>query len=106
MAEKPRTLIVTGASRGIGAAISLLAAARGFAVAVSFSADEAGAALEPQALHGQGALMVQLKLADPLAPVVSVAVTVTLEVPPVVGVPEMRPVDELMDSPAGRPPAL
>jgi NAD(P)-dependent dehydrogenase (short-subunit alcohol dehydrogenase family) len=38
------TLIVTGASRGIGAAISLLAAARGFAVAVNYSSDEAGAA--------------------------------------------------------------
>ena len=51
-------------------------------------------------------LMVQVKLADPLAPVVSVAVTVTLEVPAVVGVPEIRPVDVLMDSPAGRPLAL
>jgi NAD(P)-dependent dehydrogenase (short-subunit alcohol dehydrogenase family) len=38
------TLIVTGASRGIGAATSLLGAARGFAVAVNFSSDEAGAA--------------------------------------------------------------
>ena len=50
--------------------------------------------------------MVQVKVADPLAPVVSVAVTVTLEVPAVVGVPEMRPEDGLMDSPAGRPLAL
>ena len=34
------------------------------------------------------------------------AVTVTLEVPAVVGVPEISPVEELMDSPAGRPVAL
>jgi|SRR5208337_2615500 len=38
------TLIVTGASRGIGAAITSLAAARGYAVAVNYSSDEAGAA--------------------------------------------------------------
>ena len=37
---------------------------------------------------------------------VSFAVTVTLEVPAVVGVPEIRPVEELMDSPAGSPVAL
>ena len=34
-----------------------------------------------------------------------VAVTVTVEVPAVVGVPLMTPLDELMDSPAGRPDA-
>ncbi len=51
-------------------------------------------------------LTVQLNEADPEAPVVSFAVTVTLEVPAVVGVPEIRPVEELMDSPAGRPVAL
>jgi NAD(P)-dependent dehydrogenase (short-subunit alcohol dehydrogenase family) len=36
-------LIVTGASRGIGAATARLASARGYLVAVNFSADEAGA---------------------------------------------------------------
>src|ERR1017187_8575018 len=41
-----------------------------------------------------------------VVPVVSLAVTVTLEVPAVVGVPEIRPEEELMDSPAGRPTAL
>ena len=51
-------------------------------------------------------VIVQVKLADPEAPVVSLAVTVTLEVPAVVGVPEIRPVEELMDSPAGSPVAL
>jgi hypothetical protein len=51
-------------------------------------------------------LTVQLNEADPEAPVPSFAVTVTLEVPAVVGVPEISPVEELMDRPAGRPAAL
>jgi NAD(P)-dependent dehydrogenase (short-subunit alcohol dehydrogenase family) len=37
------TLIVTGGSRGIGAAISRMAAARGYAVAVNYHRDEASA---------------------------------------------------------------
>ena len=48
---------------------------------------------------------VQLNDAEPDAPVVSVAVTVTVEVPAVVGVPEISPVEELTDSPAGSPVA-
>ena len=52
------------------------------------------------------AFTVQLKVAVPAAPVVSVAVTVTLDEPAVVGVPVIRPDEELMDSPAGRPVAL
>src|SRR5689334_5288760 len=48
----------------------------------------------------------QVKDVEPLALVVSLAVTVTLEDPAVVGVPEIRPVEELMDRPAGRPVAL
>jgi NAD(P)-dependent dehydrogenase (short-subunit alcohol dehydrogenase family) len=54
MAEKAGTLIVTGASRGIGAAISLLAAARGFAVAVNFSSDEPGAASVVKSISDAG----------------------------------------------------
>ncbi len=46
---------------------------------------------------------VQLNEVLPVAPVESVAVTVTEEVPAVVGVPEIRPVEELIDRPAGRP---
>jgi hypothetical protein len=42
----------------------------------------------------------------PVAPVVSVALTVTELVPVVVGVPEIRPVAELIDNPAGSPLAL
>ena len=48
-------------------------------------------------------LIVQVNDADPDAPVVSVAVTVTEDVPAVVGVPLIRPVEELIDRPAGRP---
>ena len=48
-------------------------------------------------------LIVQLNEADPDAPVPSVAVTVTEDVPAVVGVPLIRPVEELIDRPAGRP---
>lgn len=42
-AVPPRTLIVTGASRGIGAATARLAAGQGWAVAVNFSGDERAA---------------------------------------------------------------
>jgi NAD(P)-dependent dehydrogenase (short-subunit alcohol dehydrogenase family) len=42
--EKLGTLIVTGASRGIGAAVATLAAERGYAVAVNFAAGQAEAA--------------------------------------------------------------
>jgi len=41
--EQSGTLIVTGASRGIGAAIAALAGARGFSVAVNFATGEAEA---------------------------------------------------------------
>ena len=48
---------------------------------------------------------VQLNDAEPDAPVVSVAVAEAVEVPAVVGVPEISPVEELTDSPAGSPAA-
>ena len=50
--------------------------------------------------------IVQVKLADPEAPVVSLAVTVTLYVPAVVGVPLIRPDEALIDRPGGSPVAL
>ena len=43
--SEPGTLIVTGASRGIGAAVARLAAARGYAVAVNFVSREQDAQL-------------------------------------------------------------
>ena len=48
--------------------------------------------------------MVQVKLAEPLAPEPSVAVMVTEYVPPVVGLPLMTPEVESMDRPGGRVP--
>ena len=41
--EELGTLIVTGASRGIGAAVATLAGERGYAVAVNFATGEADA---------------------------------------------------------------
>src|SRR5450755_2162832 len=70
------------------------------AVAVLFSA----ILVVPQPLLPE--LTVQLNEADPAAPVVSLAVTVTLEVPAAVGVPEISPDEALIASPAGRPAAL
>ncbi len=43
MSERLGTLIVTGGSRGIGAAVSRMAAARGYAVAVNYQRDQAAA---------------------------------------------------------------
>jgi NAD(P)-dependent dehydrogenase (short-subunit alcohol dehydrogenase family) len=49
------TLIVTGASRGIGAAIAMLAGARGFSVAVNFSTGQAEAqSVVEQIIHADG----------------------------------------------------
>ena len=52
-----------------------------------------------------GAPTTKLNVAEPVAPVESVAVTVTDEVPAVVGVPETTPSAEIA-SPAGRPVAV
>jgi hypothetical protein len=49
--------------------------------------------------------MVQVKLAAPREPELSVAVTVTELGPAVVGVPDTVPVPELTERPAGRPVA-
>jgi hypothetical protein len=57
--------------------------------------NDAGGAPEP------ALFTVQLKAAVPAAPVVSVAVTVTLEVPAVVGVPATLPVERFLHG-AGR----
>ena len=54
---------------------------------------------------GLARAMVIVSVALPV-PALLVADTVALEVPAVVGVPEITPVDELMDNPAGSPDAL
>lgn len=48
-----------------------------------------------------GAVTIQVKVAVPKAPLESVAVTVTVDEPTVVGEPEIKPVDEI-DNPAGK----
>ena len=52
--QKSGTLIVTGASRGIGAAIARLASHRGYAVAVNFSSGEAEAKKVAAEIVGSG----------------------------------------------------
>jgi len=52
--EKLGTLIVTGASRGIGAAIARLAAERGFSVAVNFATGKAEAEAVAQQIASAG----------------------------------------------------
>jgi hypothetical protein len=52
-------------------------------------------------------VMVQVKVAAPVKPALSVTVMVTAELPPVVGVPLMTPVEGSMDRPGGSvPPSL
>lgn len=54
MAEMERVLIVTGASRGIGASTAKLAAARGYRVCVNFANDEAAAEKVVQSITEKG----------------------------------------------------
>ena len=56
-------------------------------------------------MTGVGGLTVRVKVLVPVPPAL-VALKVTLEVAAVVGVPEMRPVPVLTESPAGSPVAL
>jgi NAD(P)-dependent dehydrogenase (short-subunit alcohol dehydrogenase family) len=59
-------LLVTGASRGIGAATALLAAGKGYAVAVNYASNQAAADTVVAAIRAQGgtALAVQADVAD------------------------------------------
>jgi hypothetical protein len=54
---------------------------------------------------GRAALSVSVSVAEPVPPLL-VALIVTEEVPEVVGVPVMRPLTVLIESPAGNPVAL
>ena len=65
----PGVVIVTGASRGIGAAIALRAAAAGYAVVVNYSNDDEGAAEVMHAITGSGgtAQAVRADVSDPAA---------------------------------------
>jgi NAD(P)-dependent dehydrogenase (short-subunit alcohol dehydrogenase family) len=63
---QPQVLLVTGASRGIGAATALLAARKGYAVAVNYTANAAAAeAVAREIREGGGrAITVQADVAD------------------------------------------
>ncbi len=65
MADRPLVLI-TGGSRGIGAATAVLAAERGFDVAITFRRDESAAAAVAAECAGHGAATwtAQLEMAD------------------------------------------
>ena len=57
----PKTLLVTGASRGIGAATALLAARRGWDIVINYASDEAAADTVAAAVRAQGRRAVTLR---------------------------------------------
>lgn len=61
MNETAGALIVTGASRGIGAAVARLAAKRGYAVAVNFSASENQAGRVVDQIRSEGGRAVRVR---------------------------------------------
>ncbi|MET0335197.1 MAG: SDR family oxidoreductase [Rhizobacter sp.] len=81
-----RSVLVTGGSRGIGAATALLCAARGWAVAVNYTRDAAAADAVCQAIRAAGgrALAVQADVADE-AQVLAMYARIDAELPPLIG---------------------
>jgi len=84
--EQLGTLVVTGGSRGIGAAIALLAGKRGYAVAVNFATGrtEAASAVDEIATAGGRALAVQADISDE-AQIVRMFQTAEQELGPIKG---------------------
>jgi NAD(P)-dependent dehydrogenase (short-subunit alcohol dehydrogenase family) len=83
---RQRTLLVTGGSRGIGAAACRLAAARGWVVAVNYAKDAAAAEAVVAAIVGAGgrALAVQADVASD-AEVVTMFAAIDRALPPLAG---------------------
>ncbi|HEY4068948.1 MAG TPA: SDR family oxidoreductase [Burkholderiaceae bacterium] len=79
----PRSVLVTGGSRGIGAAAALLAARRGWAVAVNYTSDAAAArAVVARIVEtGGSAIAVQADVSDEAA-VLAMFARVDRELPP------------------------
>jgi 3-oxoacyl-[acyl-carrier protein] reductase len=97
-----KVALVTGASKGIGAAIARELAARGAAVAVNYSGSKAGAEKVVAAIQADGgkAIAVQANLADPdsIGPLID---TVAKELGPIsilvnnAGIYEFTPIDQI-----------
>lgn len=84
--SETRTVLVTGGSRGIGAATARLCAARGHVVAVNYTRDAAAANAVCDAIRQAGgqALAVQADVADE-AQVLAMFARLDAELPPLVG---------------------
>ncbi len=85
-APSMRTVLVTGGSRGIGAATARLCAARGHAVAVNYARDAAAAEAVCESIRQAGgrALALQADVADE-AQVLAMFARLDAELPPLVG---------------------
>jgi NAD(P)-dependent dehydrogenase (short-subunit alcohol dehydrogenase family) len=77
MTQTPRNVLITGGSRGIGAATALAFATLGDRVAVHYGNSESAALAVRDSLPGDGHIVVQAELADPSAITAMVAETVT-----------------------------
>ena len=86
MAKSDRTVLVTGGSRGIGAAAALRCAEAGYAVAVNYTSDAkaAQAVVERIAAAGGRAVAMQADVADE-AQVVALYARIDRELPPLAG---------------------
>src|SRR3954463_10694783 len=82
----PRSVLITGASRGIGAATARLCARQGWAVAVNYARDAAAAQAVVQAIQADGgqALAVQADVADE-AQVLAMFARIDAELPRLAG---------------------